>query len=252
MGTTFIGENEDSPSTCTEFAQKTTRNPDRRVTFPVKVEYYEQRAKIYRPAANFPFYRVAFKVAGKRRMLTFGSYGEAKAAAEAKVKELHKGQQSSALTAKQAQDAITVRDMLTAYRQETGNIVSIVELTGSYLAAIKQLPKGCSLTDAIRAYRQSIAAVLRKPLADAVKEFCDARRPKGVSQDGNPLTEKRVAPWIPDRALRFEPKRKPDRRAGGYVTRNVVPALQRFDGTERCGKMVCRNPACHQSKKHHC
>jgi integrase len=33
-------------------------------------------------------------------------------------------------------------------------------------------------------YRQSIAAVQRKPLADAVTEFCDARRPKGVSQEG--------------------------------------------------------------------
>jgi integrase len=184
VGTIFIGENEDSPATCTEFAQKPVRNPDRRVTFPVKVEYYDQRAKIYRPASNFPFYRVAFKVAGKRRMLTFGSYGEAKTAAEAKVKELHKGQQSSALTAKQAQDAITVRDMLAGYRQETGNLVSLVEMTGSYLAAVKQLPKGCSLLEAVRVYRQSIAAVLRKPLAEAVKEFCDARRPKGVPVDG--------------------------------------------------------------------
>jgi integrase len=184
VGTTFIDENKDSAVTCTEFAQKAARSPDRRVTFPVKVEYYDQRARIYRPASNFPFYRVAFKVAGKRRMLTFGTYSEAKTAAEDKVKELHKGQQSSALTAKQAQDALTVRDMLAAYRQETGKVVSIVELTGSYLSAVKQLPKGCSLLEAVRVYRQSIAAVQRKPLADAVTEFCDARRPKGVSQDG--------------------------------------------------------------------
>jgi hypothetical protein len=66
------------------------------VKFPVTVEFYDQRAKVYAPAQNFPFYRVAFKVAGKRRMLTFGTYGEAKKAAEDKVKELHKGQQSSA------------------------------------------------------------------------------------------------------------------------------------------------------------
>ena len=154
------------------------------MTFPVTIEHYDQRAKIYRPAKNFAFYRVAFKVAGKRRMLTFGTYTEAKTAAEEKVKELHKGQQSSALTAKQAQDALTVRDMLAAYRQETGKQVSIVELTGNYLSAVKQLPKGCSLTEAIRVYLQGIAAVQRKPLSEAVKEFCDARRPKGVSQDG--------------------------------------------------------------------
>jgi hypothetical protein len=46
------------------------------VKFPVTVEFYDQRAKIYAPARNFPFYRVAFKVAGKRRMLTFGTANE--------------------------------------------------------------------------------------------------------------------------------------------------------------------------------
>jgi len=184
VGTIFIGETEECAVTCTEFAQKPPRTADRRVKFPVTVEHYHHRAKIYRPAKGFPFYRVAFKVAGKRRMLTFGTYGEAKKAAEDKVKELHKGQQSSALTAKQAQDALTVRDMLDAYRQETGKTVSVVELTGNYISAVKQLPKGCSLLEAVRVYRQSIAAVQRKPLAEAAKEFCDARRLKGVSIDG--------------------------------------------------------------------
>jgi hypothetical protein len=159
VGTTFIGEINDSVATCTEFAQIKARSPDRRVRFPVTVEFYDQRAKVYAPAKNFPFYRVAFKVAGKRRMLTFGNYGEAKKAAEDKVKELHKGQQSSALTAKQAQDALTVHDMLAAYRQETGKVVSIVEMTGNYLSADKQLPKGCSLLEAVRVYRQSIWGV---------------------------------------------------------------------------------------------
>jgi hypothetical protein len=190
VGTIFIHKNKDTAVTCTEFAQSKTRNPDRRVRFPVTVEFYDQRAKIYAPAKNFPFYRVAFKVAGKRRMLTFGSYGEAKAAAEKKVKELHKGQQSSALTAKQAQDALTVRDMLAAYRQETGKVISIVELTGNYLSAVKQLPNGCSLLEAVRVYRQSILAVQRKPLAEAVREFCDARSPtsnKSFGPNGSAL-----------------------------------------------------------------
>src|ERR1035438_3795336 len=74
--------------------------------------------------------------------------------------------------------------MLGGNRQESGKLVSVVEMTGNYLSAVKQLPKGCSLLEAVRVYRQSIAAVQRKPLAEAVKEFCDARRPKGVSQDG--------------------------------------------------------------------
>ncbi len=184
MGTTFIEETGGCPVVCTEFAQRKPRNPDKRVTFPVTVEYYDHRAKVYAPAKGFPFYRVAFKVDGKRRMLTFGTYTEAKTAAEAKVKELHKGQKSSALTAKQAQDALTVRDMLAAYRLETGKVLSIVELTASHLAAVKELPKSCTLIEAVRVYRQSIAVVQRKSLAEAVKEFCDARRPKGVPVDG--------------------------------------------------------------------
>ena len=87
MGTTFIDEINHGAVACTEFAQNKPRKPDSRVRFPVTVEFYEQRAKVYAPARNFPFYRVAFKVAGKRRMLTFGT----KKAAEARVKELHKG-----------------------------------------------------------------------------------------------------------------------------------------------------------------
>ncbi len=150
------------------------------MTFPVTVEHREQRAKIYQPAKGFPFYRVAFRVAGKRRMLTFGTYGEAKAAAEAKVKELHKGQQSSALTAKESEDALTVRDALASYRQETGRKLSAVEAVQSYLAAVKMLPANSTLLEAVRSFKSSIAAVERKPLASAVAEFCEARKPKAV------------------------------------------------------------------------
>jgi hypothetical protein len=78
VGTTFVEENKDSVATCTEFAQSKARSPDRRVKFPVTVEFYDQRAKVYAPAKNFPFYRVAFKVAGKRRMLTFGTTAKRK------------------------------------------------------------------------------------------------------------------------------------------------------------------------------
>lgn len=60
-GATFTRETKDSPITCAEFAQKSARNPDNRVTFPVTVEYKGQRAKICRPAKDFPFYRISFK-----------------------------------------------------------------------------------------------------------------------------------------------------------------------------------------------
>jgi hypothetical protein len=63
-------------------------------------------AKIYRPAKNFPHYRVAFWLDGRRKMMTFGTYGEAKVAAEAKLREIHKGHKSAALTAGQSRDAL--------------------------------------------------------------------------------------------------------------------------------------------------
>ena len=63
----------------------------------------------------------------------------------------------------------------------------------------------------------------------------------------NPLTEKRVASRIPDRALRLEPERKPDGGAGGHVARDAIPALQRFDDTERSGGMVRRESTGNQN-----
>jgi integrase len=154
------------------------------VKFPVTIKFYDQRAKIYRPAKNFPHYRVAFKVAGKRRMLTFSNYGQAKAAAEEKVKELHKGQQSSALTAKESQDAIAIRQALDAYRRDTGRKISAFEAITSYIAAAKLLPDSSTLPDAVRAFRQTIAAVQRKPLVEAVTEFCAARQAKTAIAPG--------------------------------------------------------------------
>ena len=184
MGTNYIEEIASSAVPCTEFAQKPHQHSDKRVTFPVTVTHYEQRAKIYRPGANFPFYRVAFKVAGQRRMITFASYSEAKAAAEAKVKELHKGQQAAGLTAKEGHAALTIREALAHHHRDTGRKVSAVEAVTTYLVATKLLPPGSTLLEAVRAFRESIAAVARKPLAEAVAEFNTDREAKTVSENG--------------------------------------------------------------------
>ncbi len=184
MGTIFTEEIGSSPNPCTEFAQPQARHSDKRVTFPVKVEFYDHKAKIYKPAKGFPFYRVAFRVAGQRRMLTFGSYSEAKVAAEATVRELHKGNQTAGLTAKEGQAALAIREALATHWQETGRRLEAVEAVTTYLAASKLLPDGCTLLEAVRAFRESIAAVSRKRLAEAVEEFCNARASKAVSENG--------------------------------------------------------------------
>ena len=177
-GANFVQEIDGLPIPCTTFAQKRIRNPDKRVTFPVTIEHYDQRAKIYRPAKNFPFYRVAFKVAGKRRMLTFSSYGEAKEAAENKVKELHKGQQSSALSAKEAQDALDTRAKLANHFQDTGQRISANEAISEYLAALKMLPKGSTMIEAVRVYSRTLGTVKPKAIAEAVRDFIASRQAK--------------------------------------------------------------------------
>ena len=167
---------------CTEFAQRKPRNPDKRVTFPVTVEYYEQHAKIYRPAKGFPFYRVAFKVAGKRKMLTFSSYSEAKAAAEAKVKELQKGQASSALTASQARDALAAYERLEAYFKNKGKRINLNTAIGEYLDAIEQLD--VPLSTAVTGFKTTVASVKRLDIKSAVVEFNAEREAKTTSIDG--------------------------------------------------------------------
>ena len=169
------------------------------MSFPVTVEYRDQRAKIYRPAKNFPFYRIAFTVAGQRRMQTFSSYGAAKAAAEARVKELHKGQHSAALTAKEARDALNVRDMLAAYRQDTGKRLSAFEAVSGYLEAAKLLPKGSTLLEAVRVYARTLGTVKAKPIAEAVREFIESRQSTtkpGERARFSPVYARNVQTWL--------------------------------------------------------
>jgi hypothetical protein len=77
----------------TEFAQLNARTPDRRVRFPVTIRHRTSKAKIYRRAGKFNYYRVAFAVAGKRRMQTFANYP----AAERIVRDAANGSQAAAL-----------------------------------------------------------------------------------------------------------------------------------------------------------
>ena len=77
--TTFPSEIQHPEEICTQFAQNTARPADRRVRFPVTIRHRSNKATSYRPGGRFNYYRVAYTVAGKRRMRTFGSYPDARA-----------------------------------------------------------------------------------------------------------------------------------------------------------------------------
>ena len=58
------------------------------MTFPHIVPKGKLSATIYGKSEAYPFYRMAVQVAGKRVMRSFATFGAAKAAAKAKLKEL--------------------------------------------------------------------------------------------------------------------------------------------------------------------
>ena len=167
---------------CTSFAQ-IPKLPRHEVKFPVEIEFKDQRAKIYRPAKSFAFYRISFRTAGKRRMLTFGTYGEAKKAAEEKVRELHNGQQSAGLTAKQSQDAIVALQRLVELTHATGRKVSLLSAVSEFAEA-SSLLKGRSLIETAQTFLQSIASVKRKDISEAVEEFIIGREAKTKAATG--------------------------------------------------------------------
>jgi integrase len=183
VGTTFHCENECFENGRTDSAQLSTASP-RKVKFPHIVRFRTLTATIYGRTANYPFYRLAVKVAGKRLVRSFQKFTEAKSEAENKLRELSKGNQSAGLNAKESADALAIREAVQVFYRDTGRKVSALQAVNGYLTALRVLPVDVSPEEACRKFCQTIAAVQRKPLAAAVTEFCEARKPKAVSKDG--------------------------------------------------------------------
>lgn len=101
------------------------------MSWPKPVKYRNKvLAKVYRKTKDYPFYRVAYTVDGKRMMKSFARYageGGAKEWAEEKVKELSKGSKAAALTARQADDALAALKHLQTFYEGTGKRVSLLE-----------------------------------------------------------------------------------------------------------------------------
>ena len=143
--------------------------------WPKKIKHRKKvLAKVYRPCSGRDSYRVAWTAAGRRQMKSFKTYsgkGGALEFAEGLVSGLAGGSQITALTSKEVTDALTIRDALDAYRQDTGRAVTALQAVSGYLDAAKLLPAGHNLGEAVRGYLGTVAVVQRKPLAEAVAEF---------------------------------------------------------------------------------
>ena len=191
MRTIFPNEIGGSQEVCTEFAQNSARSADKRVRFPVTIRHRSSKAKIYAPAGKFNYYRVAYTVAGKRRMQTFAAYSAAKAAAERIVRDAANGSQAAALSASQSRDALAALQSLESFRQSTGRAVSLLAAVREFVEASGKL-HGRSLDEAVTGYLRTVVSVTRKDIAEAVAEFllADAPRTKAAAGQRSQLSAK--------------------------------------------------------------
>ena len=142
--------------------------------FPVTVRHRDAIARIYAPA-KFAYYRVAWKAAGKHQRRTFKTYGPARAYADRLVRELAKGDQSTALTPKEAADALTIRDVLAGFYRDTGQEITALEAVKGYVDALSKLGTTHTLESAVAGFLASAACVQRMDVAAAVNEFLQGR-----------------------------------------------------------------------------
>ena len=183
MRTTFTREIEASPEICTEFAQNPARTADKRVRFPVTIRHRTGTTRIYAPGKNFAYYRMCFTAAGKRQMQTFGTYSEAKAAAEKKAKEIHENSVGASLTASQAQDALAAMQRLENFRVATGRRLSLLGAVSELVENLTKL-KNFPLGEAVDTFLRNSAVVQPKDIGQAVTDFLGSKEHLTRAADG--------------------------------------------------------------------
>ena len=183
MGTTFTREIEGLLDSRTDSAQLSAGSPHK-LRFPHTIRFRTLTAKIYGKSANYPFYRLALRVAGKRAVRSFATFKEACASADTKLRELAQGNPAAGLSAKESADALAAREAVEAFYRDTGRKVSALQAVTGYLTTLRTLPANITPEEVCRTFSQSNSTVTRKSLANAVNEFCEARKSKAVAADG--------------------------------------------------------------------
>jgi integrase len=207
--TNFTRESANPCADDTKTTQKTPESEIENMRFPKRIRHRGQvLATIYGKSDSYPAYRLAWRVAGKRRMERFQTYSEVKRRADALVKELAQGSQVTALSGKEAAAALSIRDALDAFRRDTGRSFTALEAVTGFLDAMKQLPQGSGLTESVKAFARTLATVKPKPIADAVEEFLAVRKPKSQAADGkrsqlSPCYASHVECWLREFATMF-------------------------------------------------
>jgi hypothetical protein len=82
-----------------------------------------------------------------------------------------KGSKVTALTPAQANDSLAALERLETLRLATGRRISLLGAVSEFAAAVAKLDGNLTLGDAIERWQNTVAAVKRKDLAEAVEEF---------------------------------------------------------------------------------
>jgi len=154
------------------------------VKYPKRIKHRGRvLATIYGKCKGRDSYRVAWQVAGQRRMASFPSYSLAKRHADALVKDLASGSQVTALQPAQARDALAALERLADFYRATGRRVSLLAGISEFVEASGKLG-GRTLGEAVTGYLRNVASVKRKDIAAAIEEFIQAKEPRTRAANG--------------------------------------------------------------------
>ena len=173
--------------------------------FPKHLKYRNRvLARIYGKTASHD-YQLYWRINRKSRIREFRTYADAKREGDKLVAELAKGSEVTALTPKQASDALAALQRLDGFYQSIGKRVSLLAGISEYCEAAAKL-RGHTLCEAIDRFNATVAVVQRKALTEAVTEFIEGRKHLAEEKDGkrskhSPVYERHVATWLRDFAV---------------------------------------------------
>ncbi len=99
------------------------------------------------------------------------------------MRELASGSTAPALTNQEASDALAALEQLQAFRELTGQRVSLVLAVSEYTRAAGKL-NGYTMTEAVEGFMSSVVTVKRVELKQVMEEFIELRKAKTIAKDG--------------------------------------------------------------------
>jgi len=183
MRTSFPQEIGGCCKVSTDSAHILAESEIKKMRFPKVIEHRGFKVKIYGKTPQNPYYRLNYQSAGKRHQPNFQTYSEAKAKADAVVRDLAKGSQAAVLSAPQSRDALAALQRAQDFYEATGRRVSITTAFSEYFDALKKL-NGHSLNEAVEGFLRNVATVKRKDIKEAVEEFIQADELRTKAREG--------------------------------------------------------------------